>query len=83
MNVFRWLVCHDCGNEFPMSARQVCDGCGAPVHEKTNLDGALPTTLPKHSEACSNQNTLDPAGAFRGAAECGCQSTELTTATLS
>ena len=28
---------------------------------------------PRHSGGCSNQNVLDPVGAYRGAQECGCQ----------
>lgn len=74
MDIFRWLVCHDCGKEFEMSGRKpTCDGCGAPIHVRSNADGELPKKLPRHSSGCSNQNVLDPAGAYRGAVECGCQ----------
>jgi hypothetical protein len=29
--------------------------------------------LPKHYGGCSNQNALDPIGAWRGVEECGCR----------
>ena len=29
-------------------------------------------TLPKHAQSCSNQNVVDPVGAYRGVEECGC-----------
>jgi hypothetical protein len=28
--------------------------------------------LPRHAGSCSNQNALDPAGAYKGVEECGC-----------
>lgn len=29
--------------------------------------------LPKHAESCSNQNVLNPLGAYIGVEECGCR----------
>lgn len=31
-----------------------------------------PCTLPKHAGSCSNQNVMDPLGAYKGVTECGC-----------
>ena len=45
MNILRWLQCQDCGAEYVMSARQNCDACAGPVHERTAHDGATPTKL--------------------------------------
>lgn len=28
--------------------------------------------IPRHSTSCSNQNVVDPLGAYRGASQCGC-----------
>jgi hypothetical protein len=28
--------------------------------------------MPRHSSSCSNQNVVDPLGAYRGASRCGC-----------
>lgn len=38
------------------------------VHELT-----LFRTLPKHAGSCSNQNVLNPIGAYLGVEECGCR----------
>lgn len=35
-------------------------------------DGSSHPKQPRHNGACSNQNVLDPSGAYIGAAECGC-----------
>jgi len=29
--------------------------------------------LPRHAGSCSNQNVLDPIGAWRGVTKCGCR----------
>jgi hypothetical protein len=41
---------------------------------KDELLTALNSEYPKHNGGCSNQNVLDPAGAYVGVAECGCAS---------
>lgn len=33
---------------------------------------------PKHNGGCSNQNVLDPLGAYRGVEECGCTAPVMT-----
>jgi len=76
MKPFRWLQCRDCGWEMEYAAAvNQCGDCGryGTMHVHSNVDGELPQQLPQHSPSCSNQNVLDPAGAYRGAEECSCQ----------
>lgn len=45
------------------------------LHKMTVGDGpiaSLLAQLPRHSGGCSNQNVLDPLGAYRGVEKCGC-----------
>jgi hypothetical protein len=74
VSTYRWYVCHDCGWEHQMCAMyQQCGDCrSGNLHIHSNIDGELPKRLPRHSSGCSNQNVIDPAGAYRGAEECGC-----------
>lgn len=45
------------------------------LHKMTVGDGPLAgllAKLPRHAGSCSNQNVLDPFGAYRGVEQCGC-----------
>jgi hypothetical protein len=74
-----------CGKEDEMDAAMhqgFCYGCKRFVAidvagdfegmTKAEMLAALNSDYPKHAGSCSNQNALDPAGAYRGVAECGC-----------
>lgn len=48
------------------------------VHDERQLMAAclwpdVITSLPSHSGACSNQNVLNPLGAYTGVQSCGCR----------
>lgn len=45
------------------------------LHKMTVGDGpiaSLLAKLPRHAASCSNQNVLDPLGAYVGVEKCGC-----------
>lgn len=45
------------------------------LHKMTVGDGpiaGLLAKLPRHAGSCSNQNALDPLGAYKGVEACGC-----------
>ena len=80
MKYFSWLRCVKCGWEHERGAMvNQCAGCGADdsLHIISNRDGEMPKRLLKHSGSCSNQNAIDPFGAYIGAEECGCNGVQL------
>jgi hypothetical protein len=40
---------------------------------KQQILSEMNSEYPRHSGGCSNQNVLDPAGAYKGVRECGCR----------
>lgn len=70
--------------QFDEFARSLVQHCGVPAHVPSRLNELrnlellarvyrlMLEVLPRHSHGCSNQNVVDPLGAYRGVAKCGC-----------